>query len=297
MKKTIGILSPGDMGHGVGARLVENGLRVIYCSDGRSERTRNLAQAANIEAVPTYDALVNQADIVLSILVPAAAKSAATMIAMALTRTKADVLYVDCNAIAPQTAIEIGQIITDAGGAFLDASIIGGPPRGEYSPRIYIAGDDTHQVAFLNDYGLNIISLSERPGDASALKMCFAASTKGSTALYVTLMTAARALGVSDALIEEFKLGQRMDNVERGVTRVAVKARRFVGEMEEMDKTFTAVGIQPNMLAGAAEIYRLMGKTHLADRVPEDTSPFPTLEETLDIMVAHLDGIDDDGCV
>ena len=140
MNKTIGILSPGDMGHGVGGRLVEKGLRVIYCSDGRSERTRNLAKAAHIEAVPTYDALVNQADIVLSILVPAAAKAAAIMVAQALTRTQANVLYVDCNAIAPQTAIEIGQIITDAGGVFLDACIIGGPPRGDYTPRIYVSG-------------------------------------------------------------------------------------------------------------------------------------------------------------
>ena len=137
-------------------------------------------------------------------------------------------------------------------------------------------------------YGLNIIHLSERAGDASALKMCFAASTKGSTALYVTLMSAARALGVSDALFEEFRMGNRLESMERGVTRVAVKSRRFVGEMEEMDKTFTVVGIQPNMLAGAAEIYRLMGETHLADRVPEDTSPFPSLDETLDIMVAQL---------
>ncbi|TFG72403.1 MAG: NAD(P)-dependent oxidoreductase [Anaerolineales bacterium] len=290
MKKTIGILSPGDMGHGVGGRLVENGVRVIYCSDGRSARTRDLAKAAHIEAVPTYDALVNQADIVLSILVPAAAKGAAVMVAQALTRTHANVLYVDCNAIAPQTVIEIGQIITDAGSAFLDASIIGGPPRGEYTPRIYISGNDTQQLDFLNTHGLNILHLSERAGDASALKMCFAASTKGSTALYLTLMSAARALGVSDALIEEFRMGQRLESMERGVTRVAVKSRRFVGEMEEMDKTFTAVGIHPNMLAGAAEIYRLMGETHLADRVPEDTSPFPSLDETLDIMVAHLEG-------
>ncbi len=290
----IGILSPGDMGHGVGARLVENGLRVIYCSKGRSKRTRNLAKSAHIEAVSSYDVLVDQADIVLSILVPAAAPEAATLVAQALTRTNADLLYVDCNAIAPQTAIEIGRKITDAGGIFVDASIIGGPPRGEYTPRMYVSGEGNGKLALLNDYGLNIISLSDRVGDASSLKMCYAASTKGSTALYVTLMAAARALGVDEALIAEFEMGKRLDNIERGVTRVAVKSKRFVGEMEEMDKTFTGVGIHPNMLAGAAEIYRLMAKTSLADRVPEDTSPFPSLAETLDILVAHLDAHPDD---
>jgi 3-hydroxyisobutyrate dehydrogenase-like beta-hydroxyacid dehydrogenase len=291
MNKTIGVVSPGDMGHSVGARLVENGLRVIYCSEGRSERTRSLANSAGIEAVPMYADLVNQAEIVLSILVPAAAQEAAVLIAQAMQTTQTKLLYVDFNAIAPQTAQEIEHIITQAGGAFQDGSIIGGPPRGDYTPRMYISGGNSEKLAFLNDYGLNLISISTRAGDASALKMCYASLTKGSTALYLTLMTAARALGVYEPLIEEFQKSQssRLQSIEQGIPRVTVKARRFVGEMEEMDKTYTSVGINPNMLKGAAEIYRLMGKTPLADRVPEDTSPFPSLAETLDSIIAHIE--------
>ena len=290
LTKTIGIVSPGDMGHGVGARLRERGLRVIYCPAGRSERTQNLAKAAQIEAVPTIKALVNEADIVLSILVPAAARSAAKMVAQALESTNANLLYVDCNAIAPQTAVEVEAIIKGAGGNFVDASIIGGPPRGDYTPRIYVAGDVDRKLEFLNDFGLNLIHFSDRVGDASALKMCFASMTKGSTALYLTLMTAARALGVYDTLIQEFEQYQssRLES-ERRLPGVSTKARRFVGEMEEMDKTYTGVGIDPNMLKGAAEIYRLLGKTPLADRVPEDKSPLPSLEETLDTILAYID--------
>ena len=295
-EKVIGIVSPGDMGHSVGARLIENGLRVVYCSAGRSARTRNLAKEANIEAVPTYEALVTEADIVLSILVPAAAVPSAKLVADALTATNAKLLYVDCNAIAPQTAKEVGQIIKGSGGEFLDASIIGGPPRGDYTPRIYVAGDTNRQLEFLNDYGLNLIHFSDRVGDASALKMCFASLTKGSTALYLTLMAGARALGIYDALIQEFQKSQksRLQSIER-LPGVATKARRFVGEMEEMDKTYAGVGINPNMLKGAAEIYRIMGETSLADRVPEDTSPLPSLAETLDVMITHMtDNLEDE---
>jgi 3-hydroxyisobutyrate dehydrogenase-like beta-hydroxyacid dehydrogenase len=184
----------------------------------------------------------------------------------------------------------VEHLIEDAGGTFLDASIIGGPPRDGYTPRIYVSGANAEKVRFMNDYGLNIIPVSDRVGDASALKMCYASLTKGSTALALTLMTAARALGVDHVLLEEFEKSQssRLDGIKRGLPRVSVKARRFVGEMEEMDKTYTAVGIDPNMLKGAAEIYRIMGATHLADRVPEDDSPFPSLEETLDVMVKYL---------
>jgi 3-hydroxyisobutyrate dehydrogenase-like beta-hydroxyacid dehydrogenase len=228
---------------------------------------------------------------VLSILVPSAAESAATTIAGALKGVQTDLLYVDCNAIAPQTANAARDIITQAGGEFVDGSIIGGPPRGDYTPRIYVSGKNAGQLTFLNDFGLHVIPISERVGDASALKMCYASLTKGSTALYITLMTAARALGVYDALIAEFQQSQsdRLRSMERGIPGVTVKSRRFVGEMEEMDKTYTVIGLHPNMLEGAAEIYRLMGRTPLADRVPEDSSPFPSLAETLDILVDHID--------
>jgi 3-hydroxyisobutyrate dehydrogenase-like beta-hydroxyacid dehydrogenase len=289
MKKTIAIVSPGDMGHGVGARLRERGLRVLYCPAGRSKRTCSLAEEAGLEAVPSYNDLVSQADIVLSIVVPAAAKSAAEEIARALQATSINLLYADCNAIAPQTAREVQHIITSAGSPFVDASIIGGPPRGDYTPRIYVAGDVNKELAFLNEYGLNMIHFSDRIGDASALKMCFASMTKGSTALYLTLMTGARALGVYDTLMEEFSQSQpsRIQSLQR-LPGVMTKARRFVGEMEEMDRTYSSVGIDPNMLKGAAEIYRLLGNTSLADRVPEDTSPLPSLEETLDTILSFM---------
>lgn len=126
MLNTIGILSPGDMGHSVGNVLREYGLRVIAYLGDRSERTRALAREAQIEAVPSYQALVREADAILSILVPAQAMAAAELVAQALRETGAHFLYVDCNAIAPQTVQAVGNVIMQASGRFVDASIIGG---------------------------------------------------------------------------------------------------------------------------------------------------------------------------
>jgi 3-hydroxyisobutyrate dehydrogenase-like beta-hydroxyacid dehydrogenase len=291
MLNTIGILSPGDMGHSVGNVLRENGLRVIAYLGDRSERTRALAREAQIEEVPSYQALVQEADAILAILVPARAMGAVDLVAQALRETGADVLYVDCNAIAPQTAQAMGEVITQAGGRFVDASIIGGPPRGVYTPRIYASGPNAAAFAELAEYGLDIIVMDDIIGHASALKMCYASATKGSTALYAELMIAAKALGVEETLIAEFKQSQaeRFAGIERGLPRVPVKARRFVGEMEEMAKMYDALGLSPNMLAGAAKVYDLIGSTPLADRTPEDTSPFPTLDEALAMFVEHLE--------
>ena len=287
--ETVAILSPGDMGHSVGERLHTNGLRVITCLDGRSERTVKLAAEAGIVDVPTYNDLVQEADIILSILVPAQAPNVAQRVAQAISETGAEVVYADCNAIAPQTVREIGRRIVKAGAKFVDASIIGGPPRGESTPRLYVAGPDTSALEALNQYGLNVIGLGKKIGLASAIKMCYAAWTKGSTALCAELLIAAKAMGVFDALEKEFRSSQSMMVMRmQRLPAVPIKSRRFVGEMVEIAKAFEDVGLTPDILAGAADIYRFVGATHLADRTPEDTSPMPSLEETLAALVDHL---------
>ncbi len=287
--KTVGILSPGDMGHTVGERLKSNGLRVVAHLADRSERTRGLAAKAGIEEVDSYDALVEEADIVLCILVPAEAGAAAQKVADALGRTGADLLYVDCNAIAPQTTIEIGETITEAGGRFVDASIIGPPPRGEGATRFYASGKHANELAKLNDYGLDVPVISDRIGDASAIKMCYAGLTKGLTALCVELLVAAEALGVREALFAEYNLSQAamLKRMEGGLPGMPPKSRRWVGEMEEISATMAGVGMTGKFHDGAADIYRFVGDSTLADRTPEDPDA-PTLEEMLELLVGTL---------
>ena len=115
MKPTIAIMSPGDMGHAVAAVLRQGGLRVISQLDGRSQRTRALADRAGIEEVADDAALVREAEIILAIVVPAAAVALAERIARAIAASGARPLYVDCNAIAPQTTRRIAEVIEGVG--------------------------------------------------------------------------------------------------------------------------------------------------------------------------------------
>lgn len=288
--RTVGILSPGDMGHTVGQVLASHGLRVITCLDGRSERTRALAKRANIVDLPSYQALVSEADVVLSILVPAQAIAAAQRVAEAIAATKAEIVYADCNAIAPDTTRKIDQLITAAGGRYVDASIIGGPPRGRGNTRFYASGPHAEAFSALSHYGLDVVVMGEEIGLASAIKMCYAALTKGLTALCTELLTAAEALGVFQALQQEFHWSQAAlyERIERGLPRMPPKARRWVGEMEEISQTFERVGLTPQILAGAADVYRFVGATRLADRTPEDSDPPPALEEMVQRLADHL---------
>ena len=290
MLSTVGILSPGDMGHTVGGVLRQNGLRVITCLEGRSQRTRQLAEKAGIVDVPTYPQFVTEADLILSIMVPAQAMSAASVVAETLQQVDTTLTYTDCNAIAPQTVRKLGETITSGGGTFVDASIIGPPPRTPGATRFYASGPDLEVFSELNNYGLDVRALGEEIGLASAIKMCYASLTKGLTALCTELLTAASVLGVSDALTAEFQLSQSalFERMEGGLPGMPPKARRWIGEMEEISATFAHVGLTPNILTGAADMYRFVGDTHLADLPPEARDEFPNLAELIEILAKNL---------
>ena len=291
MPKTVGILSPGDMGHTVGDVLRQNGLQVVTCLEGRSQRTHQLTQKADIIDLPTYQHLITEADLILSIMVPAQAVSAAHTVAGTLQKINTDLTYIDCNAIAPQTVRKIGETITTAGGNFIDASIIGPPPRKPGVTRFYASGPKLNAFKELNQYGLDVRTLGDEIGLAAAIKMCYAALTKGLTALCTELLTAAELLGVSDALADEFQLSQSTlyERMERGLPGMPTKAKRWIGEMEEISDTFADVGLTPNILTGAADIYRLVSSTHLADLSPEARDQFPTLGELITTLAGQID--------
>jgi 3-hydroxyisobutyrate dehydrogenase-like beta-hydroxyacid dehydrogenase len=268
---TVAIMSPGDMGHAVATMLRGHGLRVITCLEGRSARTRALADQANIEAVPDDDALVGEADLLLSILVPAEAERLARRIAAALERTAAALLYVDCNAIAPQTARRIGALVEAAGARFVDAGIIGPPPKAGTRTPFYASGEHAKDFAVLRDFGLDVRPISAQAGDASAVKMCYAALTKGTTALMTELSVAAERLGVTAALRQEFAESQQaaLERMANGVPAMVPKAHRWVGEMEEIARTFEDCGLTPKTYLGAAEIYDFVAHAPLGRITPE----------------------------
>jgi 3-hydroxyisobutyrate dehydrogenase-like beta-hydroxyacid dehydrogenase len=286
--RAVGILSPGDMGAAIGRMLHDGGVDVVTCLAGRGDLTRLRATEAGIRDVPDVDALVADVDLLLSVLVPAEALPVAERVSEAMHRTGARPVYADLNAIAPQTVARINRLVTGAGASFIDGGIIGGPPRVGSSTRIYCSGPDTTPLEALAVYGLNVPRVGPEIGQASGLKMVYAASTKGTTALWTELLVAARALGLDGALLAEF--GMSRSDVARqhmgSIPSMPRRARRWVGEMEEIAATFEALGLTPRMLQGAADMYRFIGETSLADQTSRE--PDPSLDAILDTLAERL---------
>ncbi len=287
---TVAILSPGDMGHAVGQRLRENELDVITCLTGRSDRTRALSQKAGIRDVATMEELVQQSDLIMSMTVSSAVPSVCQQVADALIVTGADTLFAECNAISPQLARDLEPIITDAGGRFVDVSIIGGPPRPGYSPHFYASGSEAAHFEMLNDFGLTVLKLDGEVGQASGIKMCYAAMTKGSWALYTQLLMAAELMGLTEPLLAEFGSGQQavLQRMERTIPTVPPRSRRWVSEMEEIRDTFSELGMTPYLFEGVAEMYRFIGSTPLGEEFPESRDRDRTFTETIQQLAQHV---------
>ena len=232
---TVAIFNPRDMGHAVGRLLREHELRVVTCLTGRSPRTRQLSRQAGITELATMEETVKQSDIVLSITVSEAVPALCREVAEAIKSTRADVLFAECNAIAPDLARRMESLIVDAGGRFVDASIIGGTPRNGSSPRFYASGRYASELEQLREFGLDVRPIGPAVGQASGIKMCYAAMTKGTAALYTELLMAAGMLGLSVRLLEEFQSQPGvLQRMEEWVPGLPAKSRRWVSEMQEI---------------------------------------------------------------
>jgi len=278
MGVTVAVIAMGEMGSGVAARLVQRGAVVRTSLEGRSASSAGRARAAGVEVAPDDEALVADADLVLSIVPPARAGELAERLRPAIAKAGGQAVYVDCNAVAPQTVTAIAAPFEAAGLAFVDAGIIGGPPAADFNPRIYASGPEAKAFARLNAYGLDIPVLSDRVGEASALKMAYAGTTKGTSAIMMAMMLGAARAGVAEAFAKEMKSSQagRLEAAVRQAPAVLRKAYRWDGEMEEIARFLLPELGGEGLFQGAAQLYRDLAKDMTEG---EDSERLRLLEE------------------
>jgi putative dehydrogenase len=267
MSPVVAVIAPGAMGAAVGKRLADNGLTVLTSLAGRSEETRARAKAAGMAAAKDDD--IARADFILSILPPGDALPLAQRFVPALTASNAKPVYVDCNAINPKTVDRVAAAIAPTECPFVDAGIIGQPPKpGDAGPRIYASGAAAPRFAALREYGLDIRVLDGEMSAASALKMSYAGITKGTQAIGAAMMLAATRAGSADALMAELQLSQKemLAWLKRQLTMMPPKAYRWVAEMQEIAGF---VGDDPaarELYEGAAEFYERFAEDFAAGK-------------------------------
>lgn len=262
-RPVIGVLHPGTMGAALGSALKPMASAVIWAAAGRSDRTSKRAELADLVGVPDVAELVHRSDLVLSICPPHAARDVAEQVSDALIGRAATPIFVEANAVAPQTVRDIGELL--GADHVVDATVIGPPAWERGRSVLWLSGSAAGAVAELfagSPFEARV--LGSDLGAASALKVCFGLQSKVVPALWLELAAAAQRFGVADALGEELaRFGVDHAGGLGDAVESALKAWRWSGEMDEAAAAIAAAGLPDGFSRAAAEIYRRLADGRL----------------------------------
>ena len=266
--QNIGILHPGEMGISVAASAKNSGHSIFWVSQGRSEATRTRAEQFDLRELRSLSELCETCSMIISVCPPKYAGELSQQVLQAGFKG----IFVDANAISPMRSQKIGQQMALAGVEYVDGGIIGGPAWQENSTFLYLSGLQSEQVAHCFERGPLVTRIiGEEIGRASAMKMCYAAKTKGMTALLCSIVATANELGIWEDLERHWSAevsGAGRKAVE-DIRKVTAKAWRFSGEMEEIASTLDFAGLPAGFHKAAAETYQRMAHFKGYRELPE----------------------------
>ena len=279
----IGVIAQGTMGSGVGRRLRESGAEVRTLLSGRSPASAERARVAGMVAAANEHELLSGADFFLSILPPGEAEPLARRLAPTLAALDRKPVYIDCNAVSPQTAVRIGEVIAPTGAHFVDAGIIGGPPQpGKKGPSIYASGEHVRDALPLRDWGIDLRAIDGPIGAASGVKMSYAGITKGTTAIAAAMLLGAARFGCAEALIAELSDSQpqMLARMRASIPGMYDNAYRWVDEMEEISDFLEQNPPSHDIYAAVARLYDYLAAAH-AEAPPGSDNAVRTLDRVL----------------
>ena len=258
--KTIAIVGAGEMGAAVGRRLSESGARAVTTLKGRGAASVERVRDAKLEIVDDDDQFVAESAIILSIVPPGEAIAVAERFRGPLMRAALKPIFAECNAVSPATVRRIAESLAPTRCGFIDAGIIGGPPRGGgkgTGPRFYASGENAHELTRLRDFGLDVVVVDGGIGAASALKMSYAGLTKGLIAVGAAMFGAASRAGLASLLREELARSQPqlLAMLTAMIPRMYSKAYRWVSEMEQIAEFVGGDETGGKIYVGAARLY------------------------------------------
>ncbi len=269
----VGVLHPGEMGISLAVSAQKSGHTVFWASEGRGAQTRERAAKYGLRDAETLAQLCETCQTIVSVCPPDAAEDVAQQVLGHGFRG----LYLDANAISPQRAVRIGEAMGRAGATFVDGGIIGSPAWTPGTTWLYLAGPGGQGAAACFAAGpLETRVIGEIIGRASALKMCYAAYSKGTTALLSATLAAAEQLGVRHELEQQWSHDGSDFAKQAGkrLRQAPAKAWRFVGEMAEIAATFHAAGVPDGFHTAAAVVFDRMARF-------KDAPAAPALEDVL----------------
>lgn len=279
----IGLLGAGEMGAGLARQFAQAGASTFAVPQGRSEETLARMEEAGMIHVPDRATLVEECDLLFSVLPPDAAENEARLYAELVRAKGSKTIFVEANAIAPQRTRRIADLFEGTDVQFVDGGIVGPPPTETTRPRFYVSGPKVHPLERLDGGAFDLVHLGPDIGQASAFKMVYAAMTKGSNALLTAGYLAAEQHHLLDAFLSEFGASQPAlhRRAEANIPRLPADAGRWVYEMQEIASTFRAAGLPGGFHDAAASIMELLANSEFGSETRRTRDRNRTAKETV----------------
>jgi 3-hydroxyisobutyrate dehydrogenase-like beta-hydroxyacid dehydrogenase len=253
----IGILSIGEMGFHWAKLLKSQGVEVLTYDKDRGEVSRKRGENAGVKSLPSMTRLVDDAELIVSIVVPSAAKRVAAKVAKAVAKSgRKELLYLDANAISPMTADAIAAVLKPAGVSFMDGCIIGSAARMGKGTIVYVSGPEAQRLQALEAFGIPIRVLGPNTSQASAFKVVYAGLTKGLQGLFVELLMGARRFGLMNEVRAQYEesFPGLLDKISTSIVGLRIHAARRAEEMDELKRTFNHHGMKSFMAPAAQKV-------------------------------------------
>jgi 3-hydroxyisobutyrate dehydrogenase-like beta-hydroxyacid dehydrogenase len=282
----IGIMSIGEMGFHWAKLLKSHGVEVLTYDKNRGEVSRRRAENAGVKSLPSMRALVREVDLIVSIVVPFAAKRVAAKVAKAAVKAgRKDLLYLDANAISPMSADAIAKILIPAGVNFVDGCIIGAASKMGKGSIVYVSGPEAARVQALEAFQIPVKVLGHTTNQASAFKVVYAGLTKGLQGLFCELMMGARRFGLLNEIRAQYEesFPGLLDKVSSSIVGLQIHAARRAEEMDELKRTFNHHGMKSQMAPAVQKVLQAIAELNVG-RASDDGARAGDLMETLELF-------------
>jgi putative dehydrogenase len=264
----VGILSIGEMGFHWAKLLKSRGIEVLTYDQDRGETSRKRAENAGVKSLPSMAQLVNEAEIVVSIVIPSAAKRVAEAVARAVVESgRKQLLFLDANAISPMTADEIAAVLASARVSFIDGCIIGSAARMGKGTIVYVSGADAERARDLEPLGIPVRVLGPNTSQASAFKVVYAGLTKGLQGLFCELLMGAQRFGLLNEIRAQYEesFPGLLDKISSSIIGLRIHAGRRAEEMDELARTFDHYGMTALMAPAAQQVLEAIASLDLRE--------------------------------
>ncbi|MBP1763498.1 MAG: hypothetical protein H6Q65_556 [Firmicutes bacterium] len=270
----LGFIGFGEVAFEISRGLKMEGLQGIVAFDPMKDDPKygplvqERAAVAAVSLLSEPGDVVKATDVIISAVPGAYALQTAEGIAAELNQQK---IYADVSTSSPTTKQKIAELIALTGAGFVDGALMGRLTVEQHKVPTLVSGNGASKfIDLMTPYHMSLKKVSDKAGDAIAIKLVRSIYMKGIASLQAEMLEAATKLQVEDLVLAS--ISNTMDaapfvkTMNMLVTAGAIHAERQSHEMKDCMVMLRDLGIAPIMTEATMLHLKYLAEKNLKDK-------------------------------